>query len=818
MWWFWWYIGTILWAFIYLLGGPIGPRLYYGECIAAAIAIGTVMSTWIVYVSSILVGSLSLTSVLLATFIMYLTIRNRISSFIAEYRAMRDRGIRRDDIFAFVVVLSFAVWLWPTYSGRMIPTRDGNILSGGSCYGDLPIHMTIAESFLVGCNTKVNWGSFMESPIFSAHAMTYPFLPDFHAAILVRLGSSMRDGFLHPGFFMASSLWALLYYFTLRVTQSRLGSILSVYLVACAGGTGGLRYILQDLQKDPETFNSQTLLTHTMHDWYQSFERSIYHDVVQHDPTGEWKYLWFAFIPHIMLPQRGANFAYPVAVLVLSFVWMATDANISLHQGHRRTLLVSAAVLAASLPMVQAHSFIGLGLIIGVIALCDIHKWLADSHLFMSWVYAGIAAIVFAYPQMAQFTDTVSSGFKGKFLQYGWLFNNYEFGEPHNSVLGLLNFWYHNLGPAVYLFLFAILASTLEIISAYRLTRKLSQTGDRATEFGKYLATTISNMGESIGEPNPLPPAPKSATGSVRPLPTMVFPFIRSMNLDLLDSYFAPLNAFSPTKRALDTVKLALGGLLVFLVSNYINFQPWDRDNAKIYYVFLFVAAPLNGALLAAPFEYFASSWNSAPGRYRIPRWFGATSDLAASDNKSSDSSGSLRRILQTVFTHLYRFVVIPLFILCTLSGTMMLIQEYRDSQHGGGILLDHDAINMARYIRSKVHPQSVVMHSNYHVQPSGALAGRPSLVAYYGWVSNHGYNADERLGDRDFVMENALMDSNTQAYALLRKWGVKYVLGENMRIHSRNNPSLDENTYLDGNLVRVHRAGRYELLEVKGY
>ena len=47
-------------------------------------------------------------------------------------------------------------------------------------------------------------------------------------------------------------------------------------------------------------------------------------------------------------------------------------------------------------------------------------------------------------------------------------------------------------------------------------------------------------------------------------------------------------------------------------------------------------------------------------------------------------------------------------------------------------------------------------------------MAGRPSLVAYYGWVSNHGYNANERLGDRDYVLDN-VRDSDPHALALLR-------------------------------------------------
>ena len=93
--------------------------------------------------------------------------------------------------------------------------------------------------------------------------MTYPFLPDFHAALFVAMGGSLRWGFLLPGFLMAAALWALLYYFTVRVTRSPLGGIFAVLLTIGAGGLGGPRWIAQ-----------------------QGWAEAMRNDIVQHDPTG----------------------------------------------------------------------------------------------------------------------------------------------------------------------------------------------------------------------------------------------------------------------------------------------------------------------------------------------------------------------------------------------------------------------------------------------------------------------------------------------------------------------------------------------------
>lgn len=81
--------------------------------------------------------------------------------------------------------------------------------------------------------------------------------------------------------------------------------------------------------------------------------------------------------------------------------------------------------------------------------------------------------------------------------------------------------------------------------------------------------------------------------------------------------------------------------------------------------------------------------------------------------------------------------------------------------------------------------------------------------------------------------MDNVAKDSDPYAYQLLRKWGIRYVLGEYIRKHERPSqreheearsrglahvPPFDPDSYLDGQLRRVYRAGRYEVFQVKGY
>jgi hypothetical protein len=104
----------------------------------------------------------------------------------------------------------------------------------------------------------------------------------------------------------------------------------------------------------------------------------------------------------------------------------------------------------------------------------------------------------------------------------------------------------------------------------------------------------------------------------------------------------------------------------------------------------------------------------------------------------------------------------------------------------------------------------------------------------------SHGYNYYERDRDRNYVMANALKDSDNDAYNLCRRWGVRFLLGEWIAKHHRPKqqeweeakarkeanpqdesivvPNFDPDAFLDGQLRRVFSAGRYDIYEVQGY
>ena len=73
------------------------------------------------------------------------------ASFWRSWKTLLAKGLGADRTDFFVAMATVGVLsliFWPLYSSRMIPEENGNIMSGGSCWADLPIHMHIAESFL----------------------------------------------------------------------------------------------------------------------------------------------------------------------------------------------------------------------------------------------------------------------------------------------------------------------------------------------------------------------------------------------------------------------------------------------------------------------------------------------------------------------------------------------------------------------------------------------------------------------------------------------------------------------------------------------
>jgi hypothetical protein len=599
--------------------------------------------------------------------------------------------------------------------------------------------------------------------------------------------------FLSAGFIMCLSFIGLFYYFAVRLTRSRVGAIIALLLTIGSGGQGGINILMRD-----------------------GLKRALEQDVIQNDVTGEGKVFWFAFVPHVFLPQRGANFAYPMALFVLNLVWKATDfattsstssastttPSGAIPAGERRKLLMHAAAFAALTPLVQAHTFIGLAMIIGTVFLLDAHKWMADLRILGGWIAAGVIAAIVGWPQMALFRKHVEKGHGGSFIKQGWIHRNHDFGREAPGLWGMIpmagpffRFWWMSLGPAVPLFIVALAIYSFDSYKGLLLKKKPFTAGTStgtstsvATTTGKLAdeetssgrASGVSNSSgnalrnrnkadsdddasgdSSDSNPDDDVAAKKGKTGTftasgpdvslaehlvavtLAQLPTPIANVLSGrtpVRYTALDNLLRPANECSVHGRSLDALKFGIGAGLVFLFGNYVNLQPWDRDNCKLYYIWVFVATAMVGSLLAAPFEYLLGLGASSAGPARVYQAvmvaqrdllvFNATvSKPGANKAAAAEHIGIGRRRVAGTVSLIWMLAVPVLMFFACASGFMLFAREYNLYHQ----LLDEDQIRMGNYIKEHLAPKSVIMHRDIHIMPSGCIAGRPSLVAYTG-------------------------------------------------------------------------------------
>ncbi len=102
--------------------------------------------------------------------------------------------------------------------------EDGASYSGGGCWGDIAFHLDIISSFLYGPNMHFKpWA--LSNPIYSGTTLQYTLLPDYHSAMLIKGGFSVRHAFFGPGVLMSWSICCLLYFYTFRFTEGSKGTL-----------------------------------------------------------------------------------------------------------------------------------------------------------------------------------------------------------------------------------------------------------------------------------------------------------------------------------------------------------------------------------------------------------------------------------------------------------------------------------------------------------------------------------------------------------------------------------------------------------------
>jgi hypothetical protein len=261
-------------------------------------------------------------------------------------------------------------------------------------------------SFLYGDNFPPVYRVFPPDPL------TYPFLPDFQAAVLMKLGLSINAALVLTGVPLSLALTGLLYCLAMRLLGHWPPAIFGVLLFLLGGGFGFL-YFLEDWRKAGMGF--WQFLTHQRLNYAHEGNLTLY---------------WDNVIVGQILPQRASLYGMAIAFLVsilFSVVWRRWVEEKRMGRWEGGTELLVAGVLVGLLPRIHSFTFIALGLVsIGCFCLRPRFAW------FLFWV----PALLLALPQVLDVNQHIGDR-RFFYLQPGWM-GNYEKSWPL--------FWLRNFG------------------------------------------------------------------------------------------------------------------------------------------------------------------------------------------------------------------------------------------------------------------------------------------------------------------------------------------------------------------------------------
>ena len=180
---------------------------------------------------------------------------------------------------------------------------------------------------------------------------------------------------------------------------------------------------------------------------------------------------------------------------------------------------------------------------------------------------------------------------------------------------------------------------------------------------------------------------------------------------------------------------LFIGAMVVFALCNIVVFQSWDWDNTKLLVYWYLVAGLVVGALLTA-------SWR-----------------------------------------HLWRTVAASLLLVTILLTGVVVMLRFGpwtpppDQVGGPFVIADQEERALAQTIINATPPHAVFLTFGVPNDPLLTVAGRTSVLGYYGWLWSYGTVFGTRQTDVQAMYEGcAGAAGDCRVYSLLRQYHVSYV------------------------------------------
>jgi hypothetical protein len=176
-------------------------------------------------------------------------------------------------------------------------SSQGLMAGNSAAYADWAAHLTYAGSFAYGANFPPQF------PVDPGHPLTYPFLIDFFAAMLVPLGTPLTSALVLTSGLLFLAFPAVMYLAAVRLIGSRGGAALAVVVFMLGGGLGFV-YLFGDVDRF-----GLSALRHLPQLYTQIPDKN---------------YVWLNPVLAWMLPQRSVLFGFSLALLTMALLWHAS--------------------------------------------------------------------------------------------------------------------------------------------------------------------------------------------------------------------------------------------------------------------------------------------------------------------------------------------------------------------------------------------------------------------------------------------------------------------------------------------------------------
>lgn len=588
-----------------------------------------------------------------------------------KFGTIRISSLFREHPVLFLLIPLF-LFMVIVLNHHTISLVDGSMHGGQSTYGDMNMHL----GFITSIAKQQNFPP--EYSILPGTRLAYPFLSDSISSSVYLFGASLRTAYLLPMYFALLQVFAGMYCTARYCLRSwgkgfRGKSFLAFVFFFFNGGLGFYYFITKGFQSENFT----------------RIFSAFYETPTNYVPCN---IQWHNVLCDMMIPQRATLFGWAVLFPVLALLVKSRQGSATSSLSDRRQYFAIAGVLAGGLVLIHTHSFLALGILCaGFLALDLYHNFHTEEPerrpLVIRFAITVIILITMTLIRMKQLSDTPFEA--GAILALGFII---VVGFAGVLVYYLIKGYSRNILLTWGLFLGIVLILALPQLFGFTF---------RQAQGDQFVRGAFNWANNTDG---------------------YLWFYVKNLGILFI---LAVLMLFLGTRRQL---QLVLPACLLWLISEFILFQPNSYDNNK-----LLLVAYLFFCIAIADFV-----WDTIPFMVK-------------------ESIRQMRCI--TVATVAF---------LAVFAAVLTVGREYVSDYE----LYNSSYVSLAEWIESNTKPTDIFLTATNHNNAVASLTGRNIVCGSSSFLYYHG--ADYGQNEADV---KAMYEDSSRRDALLEQYGVDYIV-----------------------------------------